>query len=519
MAMEYLNRNHFNNSPASSSGSLSDITKMLAVPSTSSPPKASDVSRPPRPQSNEAHSVELKTEIDDSLPPPRPQSIGAFPNPPSNASDGSQGFGYAAASPHPPLPASNVSCLPPQSNVPQGVGYEALPLAPQLPPIDPSRGVGPIKGRGSSRGARKLLPYVTCPTCGKDVKNLRQHMKSHEQRKYHCSICPKSFGHPQNLTQHLRVHRDEEPFECKDCGRRFNDAANCKRHQKWHDEKKKEEERALAHPQPPNEKEVRKELFLMLKHSCRYCGIAYVLHSEKLKHEEQRCPDRPGAKHATKEVKRKKRNVPRVAVAKVPCPSPSPIDLTTTSSHWHQPVSSAPQQSAQTTQAAATTSPAPTNVRMSVLLVTKSPREEPVSDRVPSQTPRSHRCFPPPANPPMQTPETQQFMAHGRGSCTSTAYSFPDTSRQSGQVMADGSIPLYHLAQAVTPQAPPPCPPPYPTAMVERQRWRLSQAQHQRQEQPQYDPCLHSMMAMNDSGYNSTEVSPMVGNPRRSSFY
>lgn len=45
-----------------------------------------------------------------------------------------------------------------------------------------------------------------------------------------CNICKKSFSYSNDLRKHLRIHSDERPFECKQCGMRFRQAGCLKNH-------------------------------------------------------------------------------------------------------------------------------------------------------------------------------------------------------------------------------------------------------------------------------------------------
>lgn len=49
---------------------------------------------------------------------------------------------------------------------------------------------------------------------------------SHNQ----CGICSKVFAYGNDLRKHLRIHSDERPFPCPECGQRFRQAGCLKNH-------------------------------------------------------------------------------------------------------------------------------------------------------------------------------------------------------------------------------------------------------------------------------------------------
>ena len=45
-----------------------------------------------------------------------------------------------------------------------------------------------------------------------------------------CCICYKVFRYPAEVTRHMRIHTGEKPFECSECGQRFNQKGGLKAH-------------------------------------------------------------------------------------------------------------------------------------------------------------------------------------------------------------------------------------------------------------------------------------------------
>lgn len=80
-----------------------------------------------------------------------------------------------------------------------------------------------------------------CDLCGLAFRQrmlLKVHKVNHHSegaRPHQCEYCPKSFAMRGTLNAHTRIHTGETRYECQQCGAKFIDLTQLKRHKKKHE--------------------------------------------------------------------------------------------------------------------------------------------------------------------------------------------------------------------------------------------------------------------------------------------
>ncbi|XP_052122284.1 zinc finger protein 646-like [Frankliniella occidentalis] len=102
---------------------------------------------------------------------------------------------------------------------------------------------------GLGWGAHTAAPAPTpircvCLECGREFLQrsaLRQHMKEHERKPFHCSQCPADFSNPWNLARHYKEHLRHlcvvslSDLRCNVCNENFrDDELQLRRHRALH---------------------------------------------------------------------------------------------------------------------------------------------------------------------------------------------------------------------------------------------------------------------------------------------
>ena len=76
-----------------------------------------------------------------------------------------------------------------------------------------------------------IRKWEECTICGKSVKRLKIHMKSHTGPGPHiCPICNKCFRSSSDFRNHKLIHSGERPFKCKICDKSFSQKSNLASH-------------------------------------------------------------------------------------------------------------------------------------------------------------------------------------------------------------------------------------------------------------------------------------------------
>ena len=85
----------------------------------------------------------------------------------------------------------------------------------------------------SKKEGKPVIVMSECKTCGKRFGTnqlLRQHEKSHQERKFGCEHCDKKFVFNHHLKEHMVVHTGERPYACHLCDQKYTQPHVLKSH-------------------------------------------------------------------------------------------------------------------------------------------------------------------------------------------------------------------------------------------------------------------------------------------------
>lgn len=74
---------------------------------------------------------------------------------------------------------------------------------------------------------------IKCPDCDKTYSNTKKliwHFRTHSEKSFHCSECPKICATKMTLKRHATMHSDERPYMCELCGIRTKSKVSIRRH-------------------------------------------------------------------------------------------------------------------------------------------------------------------------------------------------------------------------------------------------------------------------------------------------
>ncbi|XP_044738885.1 zinc finger protein OZF-like [Chrysoperla carnea] len=83
----------------------------------------------------------------------------------------------------------------------------------------------------------ELKNHFECKICHKIYTrrgSLYKHMITHEENKFLCNFCGKSFPQNNNLKIHKLIHTEEKPYKCKYCEKSFRHKSRCTLHELIH---------------------------------------------------------------------------------------------------------------------------------------------------------------------------------------------------------------------------------------------------------------------------------------------
>merc|ERR1712133_19108 len=137
-----------------------------------------------------------------------------------------------------------------------------------------------------------------CKFCSEkfsDRLDLRRHvMEMHQDAKTHaCNICDKTFHDVRNMKAHLKAHEDQSCV-CQDCGKVFKNKTYLKRHVVEHHQKVQRYACDQCDFKTHRSDTLKKHMVShtgIFPHTCSTCGKGFKSKPEVDKHEDTHLPD------------------------------------------------------------------------------------------------------------------------------------------------------------------------------------------------------------------------------------
>ncbi|KAM3921450.1 LOW QUALITY PROTEIN: uncharacterized protein RB166_010831 [Leptodactylus fuscus] len=141
-------------------------------------------------------------------------------------------------------------------------------------------------------------PY-SCSECGKcftSKSDLVKHQKTHKGEKpYLCSECGKCFSYESKFLMHKRSHTGEKPYSCSECGKCFTSKSDLVKHQRIHTGEKPYSCSECGNCFTSKSNLVTHRRFHTGEkpYSCSECGKCFTIKSDLVKHHRSHTGEKP----------------------------------------------------------------------------------------------------------------------------------------------------------------------------------------------------------------------------------